>query len=113
MTTDQLKEELAHTIKMLTASIEAFTEKLKVDPDYEMGWSADVFTTAARLKVAQVTLAALEEHGLQAVVEETRQQVIRAARYPQHSTSPCSNLMSLCRGSAMAEMLERLENVSK
>jgi hypothetical protein len=113
MTITQLKEELAHSIKQLQASVDAFADKVKLDPDYEMGWAGDVFTVAARLKVAQVTLAMLAKHDLEEVTAETRREVIRSARSPQHSTSPCSNLMSLCRGSAMAEMLEMLEKVSK
>ena len=86
------------------------------EPQRAMEGSKDAFLQAARIKVALNIIGAidlrtkknmpanqiLEEVGRMILIE-----VIRAARFPEHSTSPIHNYASQCHTSVMAEWIFR------
>lgn len=101
-------------IESAEATLKSFTEKLAKDPSYELSWGGDAFRAAARLKVFksvqtylndQDKLAA-DEVKIENVRKEAYNNVIRGAKHPARSTSPCSNLMEQEVTVAWSDVLE-------
>jgi hypothetical protein len=101
------------------ATLDKFEKQFATDPSYAFSWGAEAFKAAARHKVALQIQAwirstntdATFEERLASIIKELRAEVMRKAKWPEHSTSATSNLMALEMNSANAEMLETLERL--
>jgi hypothetical protein len=98
--------------------------RFATNPASAFEWSSGVFKQAARHQVAEYVIAFVKQVArdddeyaarssrkvLEILAQELRSEVMRNAKYPESSTSPTSNHMSLCLMSARAETLEKVEN---
>jgi len=101
---------------------EQFAEKFAADPANALEWSKETFHYAARLKVCAIvehylSIFAAEDmysmktpkRQLELIAQEFKAELMRGARFPDHSSSPTSNYFSLCLNAARAEFLEKLD----
>jgi hypothetical protein len=110
-------------IKTAARYLEDFKAKFENDPASAFGWSSDSFKWAGRHSVAKIVLVCLENFKesdiysvktplaqLEIMLKQFKAETMRNAKWPEHSTSPTSNYMSLCMMAARAEWVEYLEN---
>lgn len=121
---EEINHRIDYHIKRAQEEIAEFSAKLVKDAAYQMEWSKGIFVEAARERIAKTVRAMIDNakqnndeyvamsdyHIIVAVREELQHEVLRNARWPEHSTSPTSNYMSLCLMSERAEWLEKLNN---
>lgn len=105
-----LLEEATHEVKNANDFFVKFAADIVKSPSYTLSWSGDAFKYAARHQVwSSIEKACVcDEVTLEHVTEEARRNVLRGAMYPEHSTSPASNLMAQEVTAAWAKALERL-----
>ena len=124
---DESLEEIVHfcksNVRYGLEKIEAFRVRLGENPVSAFEWSSDAFTAAARVEVAKTILRykdemekkvdAYEAFSAERFIVEMRdffmEQVMNKAKWPEHSSSPGHNHMSLCLNSAKAEAVEKLD----
>jgi hypothetical protein len=119
---DRIRDRAESEIKSAGRYLEDFRVKFEKDPARAFEWSSDSFKQAARDSVAKTVLAYLErfraddiyslktpQAQLEIILKEFAAETMRNAKWPEHSTSPTSNYMSLCMMSARAEWVEHLE----
>lgn len=91
--------------------IDQFREDLAKDAAYALSWRSDVFMAAARVKVIDQVIAAIQtDITRERLTATVTQSVTTRARYPSHGSSPTSNLMDQCELAAYAEILEYLQD---
>ncbi len=108
---------LERDIVQLTATLNDWAAKFKLQPAYELSWATSAFERAAELEIDKQTLAFLvgeispdfEGDRVEVLVKEYTRDIFQMARNISRSTSPCSNLMDECRRVAKAKLLERLK----
>ena len=102
--------DLEHAIERYDKEIFEFTEAFKKDAAYALKWSSHSFKLAAVRKVAMIMLEILKDpaSNLDRAVQYAHDQMVSGARWPEHSTSPSSNLMHQEMTSAWAEMVVKL-----
>lgn len=87
--------------------------KLLEHPVTALEWASDDFVHAARIQIYSQVIDTARKPDTKAdlftLLKYAQEQAIRAAMYPQRSTSPCSNLMDQAKGTAWAEVYEWLE----
>jgi hypothetical protein len=111
--------KISSKIETAQSRIERFKKSFEENPAYAFEWSAEVFESAAFLKVANPIMLHYEEKKLQPDFDETNflkyltehvsDSVQNKAKYPSFSTSAPSNLMSTYELKALAETLEILK----
>lgn len=107
-----LAANLKAQINAAEATLTKWQTRLVEDPSYAFQWSSDAFKAAATLEVLRPVVAAIENGAkLEDIVKHVNSQALRAARYPERSTSAQSNIISQDRGSVWAELAEQLEYV--
>jgi hypothetical protein len=119
-----IRQGLNIEIDMRSRHLAEWKARFERNPSSAFEWSQEAFQSAARLQICQDILAWLEQtfinlddeyaapsdrRVLEIVAGELRREVLRNAKWPERSTSPSSNEMSLHRMSARAEWLEILE----
>jgi hypothetical protein len=117
-----LKEWLEESKRTNQRYCAQFAERFAADPANALEWSKETFGYAARLKVVAIVehylsvfaaedmySAKTPKRQLEIIGQEFKAEVMRGARFPDHSSSPTSNYFSLCLNAARAEFLERLE----
>lgn len=83
--------------------------KFETDPLYQLEWAERVYDIAGEYKVASVVNALLDQGlSLDAVMKYAMDEVVRGARSPSHSTSPCANLAKECETKAWAMVVDEL-----
>jgi hypothetical protein len=118
---DRVRDQAEREIKTAARYLEDFKEKFAKDPARAFEWSADSFRHAGRDRTAKTVLEYLKmfadadtvktpQAQLEAILKEFKTETMRNAKWPEHSTSPTSNYMSLCLMAARAEWVEHLEN---
>lgn len=123
---DGLLESLEQTarwdIEHTTERLAAFALKLSANAASAFEWSYNSFEDAAKQTAAQYLLELIargrnagDEYSArssEAILRELARlfnaEVLRKARWPERSTSPTSNAMSLCMMAAHAELLHTL-----
>lgn len=116
-----LTEDTCRILDELQQRIDTWTVELKANPFHAMSWGSDVARNAARIDVLKWVLEGINSMQrdlepmpaaeiLQTLAKEAREDVMRKAKYPDYSTSPISNLMSLMRNSALSEFEQDLRN---
>ena len=119
-------ETANHDVEYAKKVCDAFVERFNTRPSDALSWSSDTFKQAARYDVAKTILAWIEQakeqgdeycagRSAKEVIMQVREilhgEVMRAAKWPERSTSVPSNEISLCVMAQKAEWLERLDNV--
>ncbi len=98
LTKAELVATLEGRVKRAADEIAKFTGKLATSPSpaYDLEWSGEVFTAAARLEVGRRMLGSLgrEEVDVQAFLRAITDQALRDSRWPKRSTSVVANLMA-------------------
>lgn len=89
------------------------TENEKADPLYELGWSNELFKTAAELEVRRALRHAAAEEGLtlEALHSRCRENALRGARWPSQSSSAMTKAAERELTSAWAEFEEKLRHL--
>jgi hypothetical protein len=97
--------------EMAQDTLDKFTVDFAKDPAYALSWGTDAFAKAARLRVLNQIIAALEEGT--ATVDNIRgtltDRVLHKSKYPPQSTSPTSNLIEQYELAACADILSELQ----
>lgn len=116
-------EGLKYDVQYRQKELDTWKARFEKDPLYALEWSKDAFVNAARLFVAQQALEWLTSTTthvqpnprvrLTTLVEQARDEALRAARWPASSTSQPSNEAERCKGAAWAELYESLRWVEK
>lgn len=100
------------------AKIDKFQAEFSKDPAHALTWGLDAFQSAARLKVAQMLVAAFtprdgsQDYTVEQAIGYLTDRVMSKARYPAQSTSPTSNLMEQYEAAAYAEALDELRYIA-
>ena len=79
------------------------TNRMTPEDIYRFEWADGVIVSACKVAVYPVILEQVKEHGIKAVMEELNKEILHGARWPQKSTSTCSNLTKQTRLSVIAE----------
>ena len=107
-----LERRINSEIKSAKEKIEKFKAELSErSPAYAFSWADGVIRAAATLDVwTQVKLNIDEGASIRLLRDIAEQNVLHAARYPQKSTSDCSNLIEQYKLSAWAEVASFLSS---
>lgn len=105
----RLARFITDAITSARAQVEKFTNNLSMNPSYAFDWSGEAFNAAAVIEVHAELLNAFRNGATLDDIRSTlTDRVMSAARSPARSTSPTSNLMSQCRASAEANILDKM-----
>lgn len=107
-------------IRMAETSLEKFAANFSKDPHYAFSWGNDAVTAAARkhvgimlqeylVKVRENQPTWSDDEVAACIVSELRDEMLRKARWPEHSTSAISNMISQARTAAVAEFVARMD----
>lgn len=123
---DTLREHLGRNQDSAQQQMEKSIAKLaETEPHevaYHLGWLTDLYQESARYEVYGRILAAIDPVHLEqnpsrvtwdSVREYVDGEVNRMGRYPNQSTSPCSNLIERYKLAAWAEVQEKMMNIAK
>lgn len=112
-TIPQITSRLLHNVADAQSQLAAFSEGFATDPMYAFQWADKAVLAAAKLQLAQGTLAFIneaEELGKpttpEYIQEWLQRDLTRRALYPESSTSVCSNFVGLCRTQALAALVD-------
>lgn len=113
----KLTEQFQANITDAKATIEAWSTRLVESPAYAFTWSEKAFAAAAEVEVYASLLMMVEgasaEYSDEKICEKllhvANERVMHAAKYPQHSTSPTSNLVEQYKMVTWANAAEYLE----
>ena len=115
------------TAKMHEESLKKWGERFAENPADALSWSSNTFKYAAELSVARrvlyhVKVMAAEGDGtysghtglavVRSVYRELREETMRNARWPEHSTSAPSNEIATRLMAARAEMVVKIEDLA-
>lgn len=103
--------ELELKIKRAVKAKELFLKRFQDDACYALEWSQEVFEDAANEFVFKFVIKIVNKEGLKAAVDLCQREAIRAATWPQRSTSQPSNEIARCKGQAWASAYELLSNL--
>ncbi len=129
---DKILERIVENAKMIVRvtvpDLDKWAKRFSEDPADALSWSQNVFKQAADLSVAKLVLAIVDHcvadadeiyggHSnlfvAQSVYRRLRDEVMRNARWPSHSTSAPSNEIDLCLMAARAETVVRIEELAQ
>lgn len=94
-------------IKSARGTIERFKASLDKDPAYAFEWGTQAVEAAAQLWVYTGIAEIVRDRGLDVAFEIAKGNVLRGARWPQHSTAAMSNLTHEFKTAAWAEFVSR------
>ena len=107
-----LAANLKGQISCAEVTLAKWQARLAEDPSYAFQWSSDAFKAAATLDVLRPVVVAVENGAkLEDIVKHVNSQALRAARYPERSTSAQSNVLAQDKGAVWAKLAEYLEYV--
>ncbi len=109
----------ADLIRMAKDALEGFAKNLAENPHYAFSWGERGIEASARNNVGQTINVRIEmtkknqpdwsdDRVADNVLREIENEMIRKARWPEHSTSAVSNLTSMYRTAALAEFVARM-----
>jgi len=117
---DYMKRRAAGDGDSANRQLEIFSQEFLKDPAYALSWSQKVFDFAARKKVCEYVINFFEQMEkkdiyelptprkmLEILREGMTDEVLRKARWPEHSTSETSNLMSTMTNAAWADFFAK------
>jgi hypothetical protein len=121
----QIEEDLRSNVRYAEKNLDEWKARFEKDPSNAFSWASSSFVQAARKNIAECLLAwikfgrereddyvkASPEKIIAEVHRTLRDEVMRNAKWPEHSTSATSNEMSLCLMAQRAEWCEKLERV--
>lgn len=100
---------IQHQLLQLQKELNAWADKFKVNPSYELDWSASVFENAAELKVYEELLADLLSPATPAeLIAKYQHETVQRARFPKLSSSVPSNLMTQHLLAAYAQIADKI-----
>ena len=119
-----LKQYAEWGVKSGERELAEFATRFAKDPAHALSWSSNTFENAARYSMNKEVLEHIarlsepqdeyttrsDEEVIRVMQREFAREVLRNAKWPERSTSPTSNEMSLRMMSARAEWLEKLDN---
>lgn len=113
MTEADVRANYADTIRRRVAydqkQMAEWAAKFEQDPLYSLQWAERVYDIAGEYKVASVVGSLLNDgRSLDEVAMYAMDEVVRGARSPSHSTSPCANLAKECETKAWAGIVDEL-----
>jgi hypothetical protein len=111
--------ELENKNEQADKALEEFKKELDKDASYAFSWGGNAMMYAANKKINGQVLAhiiKMKEQGqddatiLRNLQGAIAAETLRAARWPERSTSPISNIMSQEHGMVYAELLSKLND---
>lgn len=105
---NELKAMTDSNLRAADAELAKWTAKLAKDPMHAFEWSEDAFKAAARKRVWLEIEAWSARATIAQIKDELTKQCLRAARYPEASTSFSGNAMRTYYHAAQAAALEEL-----
>jgi hypothetical protein len=94
--------------------VEKFRKDLDEHPAYALEWAHKVYTAVARGMVADnIHIYLSNNEDLDELYTYVQREALRRARYPERSTSVCSNLLERDTGSAWAQWAELLDEMKR
>lgn len=106
MNKQELEQEIEFKLKFYSKKKEEFLKKFNEDSYSALEWGSQIAETSANERVWLIIQHSLKELDLHKVFARISDEVLRGARYPQHSTSPMSNYMKQLEISAWAQAYE-------
>jgi hypothetical protein len=105
-----LLERFQRLAQYETATIDRFKKELDKDPAYALSWGGGVFAAAAKLRVINQIINALEDERTttEDIKDHLMGHIMHKSRYPAQSTSPTSNLIEQYELAACAEIVGNL-----
>jgi hypothetical protein len=114
MSKEKVIDEVKFVIERADSTLEKFNERFKKDPMDAFSWSGESFQASTNKKIFTAILNSLEEDT--ATFEETKEfildKILYKAKYPSHSTSAVSNIISECEMVSWSEAYEIFEKRS-
>lgn len=117
-----IEMQATHDLERAEQSLIDFSAKLQRDAVYALEWSADIFKQAAASGMAKLLLSYItnfrnadqytlpsSERIIRIIRHELYAEVLRRAKWPEHSTSVQSNEMALALNARRAEWLESFD----
>lgn len=113
----QVSKLLDFSLASANAELAGFADTLAKDPHYAFRWAEAAMAAAAERQLTMELQGAIatmterdlsEAQQLEHVQKELNRRVMHAARFPQRSTSVCSNEMSALDAQVAAKFLERM-----
>lgn len=113
VTVEHILRNLDNVIERNEREIASWTERLKLNPTYELGWMNDIFVVAAEVKFAREAAAFLRGEinpeftgdRIETIREEWTRDVLYEATKVPSSTSATANLMENAERAAKAKLL--------
>ena len=105
-TIERVIERLECDVRAGVDAAAKLREDLAKDPAHALEWADTVFYRVARGRVAALLLDVAKRGDLEALYRYVCERALQAARYPERSTSPCSNHFSQDTCTAFAEYAE-------
>jgi len=111
---EMLAKRLQSDIDSGQKMVDEFREKLGEHPAYALEWAHKVYRSVAQAQVAE-NLKAFIEHNedFDELLAYVTREAIRRAKYPERSTSICSNLLDRDSAAAWGEWAERLDELKR
>jgi hypothetical protein len=100
------------------SELDKFAKSFAESPSNALMWGTGAFESAARLDVAKSLIWSFTPRvdwapiTVDQAISIVTDQLMNAARYPAHSTSPTSNLLAQYRISALTEALDKLKSLN-
>lgn len=112
MAQERLTRHLQGMVDSADRELAKFAANVAGDPAHAFRWGDDAMKAAATRKIALEVIAAMAHphsdlHTLEQGLVET---LTNRAKYPERSTSPCSNLMHQNETSAIAQVIEAINH---
>ena len=113
----QLIKRLTETVEPYQRAVDKFAKELSEDPVYAFQWGDNAMAAAAMVQQCRRIRDALEQQDpkqavtLEQLASYLSSNIRNAARYPEASTSACTNLMKRYELAALTQVLEMVEQV--
>jgi len=107
-------ENLQFSIEQNNKHVAKFTSDVEKDPYEAMSWSKGTLEIIATLQAQKHVLLMLESDemaSIQKVYDTVLRRVVADAKYPEHSSSPISNLMKQFLTAGYSQQLEYLKGL--
>jgi hypothetical protein len=117
ITLEELECEAELGKKYAEKYIKEFREKLDENSAHALEWSGSLYEQAAKLEVYTQVLRlqgrrpASGEETVEYFSDFALSEVIRGARWPEHSTNPMSNYLNQCKTAAWADLYAKINNI--
>lgn len=109
-----LAKRLQSDINSGQKTVDEFREKLGENPGYALEWAHKVYRAVAQAQVAGYIKHILENsEDIDELITYVTREAIRGAKYPERSTSICSNLLERDLAAAWGEWAERLDELKR